>query len=31
MDSKEIEVNGRTIAEGIYLENTIKEEEENDG
>ena len=24
MDSKEIEVNGRTLAEGIYLENTIK-------
>lgn len=24
MDNKEIEVNGRTISEGIYLENTIK-------
>ena len=24
MDDKEVEVNGRTLAEGIYLENTIK-------
>lgn len=24
MDKEEVEVNGRTLAEGIYLENTIK-------
>lgn len=24
MDNEEVEVNGRTLAEGIYLENTIK-------